>query len=174
MAIRFFRLSAQNLGHAIPQRGKVQTESRARFTPLGEGLPQSGAAFTPPGYDHLDAKVFISLHTLQKSKLNPVCLIAYLAKMQTESGEGFATCAKDQTETRARFCNPCIIANRIADKVLHTLHFHALNQGKVLQTLQKSKPNFRHVSATPATVPTESGAYFCNLCNGLNHVRARF
>jgi len=52
----------------------VCPKSRARFTPTGEspnqisgtkfppgyGLPESGALFTPPGYDDLNAKIFIA------------------------------------------------------------------------------------------------------------------
>jgi len=92
------------------------------------------------------------LQTLQKSKLNLVCLIAYLANVQTES--------------RGRFCIPGKNANRTSDKVLHTLHFlplnagtilpplhfHALKQGNILQALQKSKQNLRQGFATPATI----------------------
>ena len=76
------------------------------------------------------------MQPLQKFELNPVCLIAYLAKVQTGS--------------RRRFCIPCKIMNRIADKVLHTLHFYALNLGNILPPLQKSKQNLRHSFATPA------------------------
>ena len=37
-----------------------------------------------------------------------------------------------------RFCNPCRSPNRIRFVSLHTLHFHALISGRVLQPLQRS------------------------------------
>jgi hypothetical protein len=86
----------------------------------------------------------------------------------------------------------------IQGKVLHTLHFYALIQGKVLPPLQKSKPdsehdflrsdfyalisgkvlhtlqkskrNLRHTFATPAKLQTDFRAYFCYPCNVLSQI----
>jgi hypothetical protein len=46
---------------------------------------------------------------------------------------------------------------------LQPLHSYAQNVGTILQPLQKSKPNLRHVFATPAKVSTESQAYNSDL-----------
>ena len=89
------------------------------------------------------------MHTLQKYEPDSVCLIAYPAEIQTEFW--------------GRFCNPCRNANRIADKVLHTLQKSKPDHGHKIPTWQKYEPDSGQGFAYPAKVQTESQAYNSDL-----------
>ena len=121
---------------------------------LRQGLPHWGMVYQNLRHDlpHRGMTTWTqksSLQLLQKSKLNPVCLIAYLAKMQTES--------------RTRLCIPCKIMNRIEDKVLHTLPFYPLTAGTILPPLHFHARDLGQGFAALAKLWTESQAYNSNL-----------
>jgi hypothetical protein len=89
--------SARVWGEGFAPRAKVQTDFRARFCPLGYGLPEISGEVLQPLHSYAQnlGKV---LHTLQKFK--------------PDLRHTSATPAKLQTESRAHFCYLCVGLNR--------------------------------------------------------------
>lgn len=100
--------SQPNLGHEIPTRVKSQLD-------LGQHLPHQGMMIWTPKP---------SLHTWQNSKRKLGEGFATRAKVQMESRTYFCIPCNGLPRIRARFCTPCIDLNRISGSQILTAIYH--------------------------------------------------